>query len=1075
MNKRKIHTKRLLGLALGLAIVVTLALPSLLTQLAQANSKIGAQSKGQKGNQTGGVKVQETEEVNGEEAYVITMDGPVPKPRRVISPSLVAAVNQGEVEPNNTPGTATPLVGGDVKIKANLFPNGDVDYYSFTASAGSRFYAATMTSGSAGNSTDSQLTLFASDGTTVIEFDDDNGSFAALSSSIAGANLTAGGTYYLKVNDFTAGTSTERPYELYVKVQSGSPTPEVEPNDTPATANPLPASGWVSGTRNPAAATEQDWYSMTLNAGDTVFLSLDLDPERDSVTWNGRLGIALFGDAGNQILVVDDAGTGDVSPNPNIPSEALFMTVKDAGTYYAFVDSASAAVGGPTATYNLSVSVLPHTPTGVNCTTYTSTDVPKTIGPGTGLVSSTITIPGNPRIAEISVQINLNHALMQDIDAHLRSPAGNDNGLFTDIGAAATGGQTQMDLIFDDDSAIPPAFTVLKGMRLKPENNSTSGTASTSGAYRLGWFNGEDAGGTWTLDLRDDTAGANGGTLTSWSITICEQPPPPSCSGTPTTVFSTDFESGEAGFTHTGTQDEWELGLPATVATTTSNPVAAFNTCNSGVNCWKTDLDNTYNASSNQDLFSPNINLAGISGPITLQWAQRDQIETANFDHAFVEVREVGNPSNSVHVWDWLDPTMISASSGTGNPQVNIGGSEGWGFHYADISQFAGLNIEVRFHLDSDSSVQFGGMAIDDVSVTGCVAGGGGCELECPEDIVTDNDPNQCGAVVNYPAPETEGDCTNIICSPASGSFFPVGTTTVTCTADSGGDIGVPSGKGGPASCSFTVTVNDTQPPSITCPSKQIVDAGPNMCSAVVNYPAPTASDNCPGVTVTCTPASSTSFPLGNTVVNCTATDASGNSSSCKFIVTVKDAQPPSITCPANITAVTPNPNSGGAVVTYPTPVATDNCSTPVTVTCSPASGTTFPRGTTVVTCTARDGSGNIATCTFTVTVYDICIQDDTNPANAVVANSFTGDYIFCCGATKVIGTGVVTKKPGGFITITHTTSTRKVVIQVTPPLNVNQPITGSASLQMPVGTTLCNFRDSNIANNSCNCTAPAP
>ena len=252
-----------------------------------------------------------------------------------------------EVEPNGTTATATPIASGDVVVRAPLFPNGDIDFYSFTANAGDRVYAAAMTSGSAGSSTDSQLTLLASDGTTVIEFDDDNGSFAGLSSSIAGAVIPTTGTYFLKVNDFTAGTTSERPYELHFRIQSGAPTPEVEANDTPATANPLPANGWVSGTRNPAVATEQDWYSLTLNAGDTVFLSLDVDPEDDLVTWNGRLGFGLFGDASNQILVVDDAGTGDVAPNPNRPSEALFMTVKTAGTYFAFVDSASAAVGGP--------------------------------------------------------------------------------------------------------------------------------------------------------------------------------------------------------------------------------------------------------------------------------------------------------------------------------------------------------------------------------------------------------------------------------------------------------------------------------------------------------------------------------------------------------------------------------------------------------------------------------------------------------------------------------------------------------------------------------------------------------
>ena len=600
---------------------------------------------------------------------------------------------------NNTATTATPLVlvNGLKKVSANLYPNGDVDFYSFFAHAGDRVYAAAMTSGAAtGSSTDSQLTLLGTDGTTVIEFDDDNGSFAALSSSIAGAIIPADGTYYIKVNDFTAGTTTERGYDLYLQVRSGSPTAETEGNDTPATANP--GITWANGARNPAAATEQDWYAVNLNAGDTVFLSLDLDPERDGVNWNGRLGFALFGDASNQILPVDDAGTGDVTPNPVRPSEAMFITVKTAGTYYAFVDSASAAVGGPTATYHLNISVIPAIDE--QWTTYASTDVPKTLGPGVGLTSSTITIPGNPRIKKLRVNLNLNHALMQDLDVHLRSPAGNDIGLFTDIGAAAVGGQTQMDVTFSDDAAIPPFFTALKNLMLKPEVS-----------YRLGWLKGENAGGTWTLDLRDDTAGANGGTLNSWSIEIVED----TTSYEGITIFSTDFESGAAGFTHSGSADVWEFGTPATVATTTANPVAGLNAANSGVNCWKTSLTGIYLSSSNQDLVSPNIVLPATLGATTFKWAQWYQMESANLDHAWVEVREVGNPSNSRHVWDWLDGTM---TDGPGNPVTNIGASAGWAVLHADISDFAGKTVQLVFHLDSDSAVSnFAGLAIDDILV----------------------------------------------------------------------------------------------------------------------------------------------------------------------------------------------------------------------------------------------------------------------------------------------------------------------------------------------------------------------
>ena len=70
--------------------------------------------------------------------------------------------------------------------------------------------------------------------------------------------------------------------------------------------------------------------------------------------------------------------------------------------------------------------------------------------------------------------------------------------------------------------------------------------------------------------------------------------------------------------------------------------------------------------------------------------------------------------------------------------------------------------------------------------------------------------------------------------------------------------------------------------------------------------------------------------------------------------------------CPATITKTATS--SAGAVVTYATPTATDNCSG-ATVSCVPASGTTFAIGATTVTCTARDAANNTSTCAFTVTV----------------------------------------------------------------------------------------------------------
>ena len=902
------------------------------------------------------------------EFSVIEYNGPK-APSQNNATRIVAATTANEVEPNNTFGTAN-AIGTDVKVVGNVFPNADEDWFSFTAAAGDKVHAAVMTSFSANSSSDSQLRLFQSDGTTLIEFDEDDGTLGGLSSTIAGATIPSAGTFYLQVKHFSAANQL-RPYELWVKVQSGAPTPEVESNDTPATANPLPASGYVSGARNPAAATEQDWYSFTANAGDTVFLSLDLDPERDNVQWNGRLGVALFGDAANQILVVDDASTGSAT---NPLSEAFFMTVKDAGTYFAFVDSANAATGGPTATYRLSVSVLPRTNVGVNCTTYTSTNVPQTIPTGPGIVSSTLTVPGNPRIAQIRVTLDITHTNMPDLDIHLRSPAGSDIGLVTDIGASS---QTQMVMTLDDNAGIPAGlFTVFKGIVFKPEL-----------AYRLGWFNGQDAGGTWTLDIRDDTA-ANGGTLNGWSIEICEMPPAPSCGAgfAQTTVFSTDFESGDAGFTHSGAQDEWARGNP------TFAPVTG---CNSGTNCWKTDLANTYNASSSQDLLSPAINLAGLSGPITLTWAMKYQIENASFDRAFVDVQQVGGATPK-RVWEWLDATMTDP---VGNPTVTIQESAGWAIYRANISSFAGQNIEIRFHLDSDTTVQLAGLAIDDVTVTACQP----CPaIACPSNISTNIDPGQCSAVVNYTPPVSQG-CT-VTCTPSSGSTFPKGTTTVTCN------------NGGASTCTFTVTVTDNQAPTVSCPGNITTNTAMGQCSASVTYTTPTANDNCPGATVSCSPISGSTFAKGVTTVTCTATDAANLTGSCTFTVTVNDNQAPTVSCPGNISGVS------AGVVNYTTPTASDNCPG-ATVACSPASGSSFPVGTTTVTCTATDASNLTGSCTFTVTTTNPCTI--TCPANQVAWTSGTSAAVtYPAPTTGGGGCGTVTCAPASGSTFNVGTTT---------------------------------------------------
>jgi hypothetical protein len=120
------------------------------------------------------------------------------------------------------------------------------------------------------------------------------------------------------------------------------------------------------------------------------------------------------------------------------------------------------------------------------------------------------------------------------------------------------------------------------------------------------------------------------------------------------------------------------------------------------------------------------------------------------------------------------------------------------------------------------------------------------------------------------------GDSITLSQSPAGP--YSLGTTAVTLT--------VTDSHGLTATCNGTVTVVDNTAPSINCPSNIHQPTDPGKCTAVVTF-APSATDNCSSVTLACLPASGSVFPIGSTTVQCQASDASNNSSSCSFTVTV--------------------------------------------------------------------------------------------------------------------------------------------------------------------------------------------
>lgn len=193
-----------------------------------------------------------------------------------------------------------------------------------------------------------------------------------------------------------------------------------------------------------------------------------------------------------------------------------------------------------------------------------------------------------------------------------------------------------------------------------------------------------------------------------------------------------------------------------------------------------------------------------------------------------------------------------------------------------------------------------------------------GCTtITCPANVVQSNDPGRCGAVVTYPDPTTDGSCTPV-CIMASNAFFPVGASSVTCTADAG-------------SCSFSVTVNDTERPNVTAPPSIIVGNDPGLCSATVDPGVATTTDNCPGVSVSGVRgdglALNAPYPVGATSIVWTATDAYSNTSVPPASQTVKvnNVEPPSLSDPTASPAALwpPNHKMREETISY---VETDNC-----------------------------------------------------------------------------------------------------------------------------------------------------
>jgi hypothetical protein len=251
------------------------------------------------------------------------------------------------------------------------------------------------------------------------------------------------------------------------------------------------------------------------------------------------------------------------------------------------------------------------------------------------------------------------------------------------------------------------------------------------------------------------------------------------------------------------------------------------------------------------------------------------------------------------------------------------------------------------------------------------------------------------GATISYVEPATTDlvDGSGIAdCAPASATGFALGTTEVTCNAsDAAGNHALPT--------SFSVIVRDTTPPQIA-PHANLTEEATGPGGANVSYASPTTSDAVDGNgAATCAPAAGSLFPLGSTTVTCNAEDAAHNAAlATTFTIFVVDTTPPTIDPHGAIDDVEAT-GPGGAYVPYDSPATHDLVDGDGVATCTPASGSLFALGGTIVSCQAEDAAHNHAIETnFAVNVVDttpptIDTHDAIGPVEATGGYGAYVDY----------------------------------------------------------------------------------
>ena len=283
-----------------------------------------------------------------------------------------------EVEPNGSATQAQVInwsTKGSIQIQGSISPATDLDVFKLNGvPAGARIWVGTDTGGvrtDLANTGDTVIEVLASDGLTVIEYDDDDGTGNGadgtketyVASLISGRTLIIGGDYFVRVSGYEK-TDVIDPYILTVVVTNPNSLPELiesEPNDIIALANSILTAAVPVNVYNGSISgiADQDMYAVEAQAGDMIFLAADGDPERDGMGTDLALEIR---DASNVTLLRFNNSINGRLGNPT--AEGGRYLIQKAGTYYVSV-LLGGTIAGTSGTYSLMVARASPPPKGV--------------------------------------------------------------------------------------------------------------------------------------------------------------------------------------------------------------------------------------------------------------------------------------------------------------------------------------------------------------------------------------------------------------------------------------------------------------------------------------------------------------------------------------------------------------------------------------------------------------------------------------------------------------------------------------------------------------------------------------